>query len=814
MRPPPIRLLAPFLFATFAFGFVCVAAPPASAAEDEQALRPAALRADEPPAAAPVSEPAAQEQPGAYVSRLPEIQALRQELRARAIAATAPAHFDRLFDDVVVALGNGGAWLREALASQAAATEVDALAGEVKALNELRIEILHSTSVEKRERLLGLSREGIHQLLREIQHLGLVADWYPRGRLREVQRVPAYLEDVVTVGSLTWTLLRILFVSLVALQVHRRHRSWLQALRQWLLSGTRDRRLRLSLARAIGHLAGVGGEVVVVAWLLAIRNLAGPDLPRELQVVGAIMIAWAWYRLGRAVLYRLIASAAVRAADLDAEQRARVLRSLDLVGRYVLGVVIFLVLSSSILGRGYLHTVVENFAWIGAIPIGVALVRGWQTEISGAWIAEHPDGVLTGWLERTRDKRRGVVPALVAVGSVVARGGGRWLRDTALRFDQTRSALAYLFRRRLERHADAVGHGVSEPGTLPAALRDAFSEEPLPALAIHNWPRLDEIAALALALGEGGAGGRVALVGERGAGKSSWLQALAGRTGALPVVRHGFAARITEPGELRLALAVALDVEADDEETLVRELRAGPPRLVLLDGCEHLILRSVGGLAAAETLLRIAGRTSDRVLWVCSFARHAYDHLRNLHPGAALFRDVVQLGPWSEAQLGLLIDRRMKAAGCMPVWDDLLIERLDGGTLETEVLRTSERYRRLLWDHAGGNPRVALYFWLRSLVPDGPGRVRVRLFEAPAPGPLEKLEDEGRFLLASVVLHGSLTAAEAARTLRQPLTDCEIRLAALEREGWLAADGDRFAPTTRWYRQVLRHLRRKHMLAA
>src|SRR5690606_9425837 len=118
---------------------------------------------------------------------------------------------------------------------------------------------------------------------------------------------------------------------------------------------------------------------------------------------------------------------------------------------------------------------------------------------------------------------RGVVPALVAVGSVVARGTGRWMRERALRFDQTRSALAWLFRRRLEKHAETVGRGVTEVLTLPAALRDAFAEEPVadPALAVDRWPRLDDVLAIAARLAEGGHGSSVALVGERGAGKTS-----------------------------------------------------------------------------------------------------------------------------------------------------------------------------------------------------------------------------------------------------------------------------------------------------
>jgi len=784
------------------------------------AVRPAAAEAGaggaaaEPAEAIAAQTPAAQAEELYFASTIASLQETRARLRERA-ASGVPRDVDAAYDEAVTAIDEGAARLRAALAAGVDPAEIDALAAEVEALNALRIELLASTSEAKRERLLGLSQEGIGQLLHEIRHLALVAEWYPMSRLRQLERLPALLEDVGAVGALGWIVLQMLAATLLALWIHRRHRDWIQAVRQWLLSDPRHRALRRGAARALGHLAALATELIVLVWLHVLRNLAGEVAPQEIHLLGAVAIAWAWYRLARAALYRVIASAAMRSADLHAEHRRRVLRSLDLVGRYVLGVVIFLLLSAKILGRGYLHHVVIDFAWIGALPIGIALVRGWQDEIAGAWIGDHPTGALSAWLERTRGTPRGVVPALVAVGSVVARGTGRWLRERALRFDQTRSALAWLFRRRLERHAETVGRGVTEVQSLPAALRDAFAEEAVrdPALAIDHWPRLAEVEAIARRLAAGGHGSSVAVVGERGAGKTSWLHQLATRVEGLEVARHAFPARLTAPDALHRALAQALGVEARDEATLVAALREGPPRLVLLDGCEHLVLRRVGGLAAAESLLQLAGRTGNRVLWVCAFGRHAFDYLRSLFRGEA-FAEVVQLAPWSEEQIGRLLDRRMEAARCTAIWDDLLEERLDGGTLETEVLRTSERYRRLLWDHAGGNPRVALHYWLRSLVPDRGNRVRVRLFEAPPDAPLEALTDDGRFLLASVVLHGTLTAAEAAETLREPATTCEIRLAALEREGFLHSEAGRYAVTTRWYREVIRHLRRKHLLVA
>lgn len=807
---PPLRRAARLLVALL----ICLVAFPASTADEE-----------EPSPEDPRASSDAADSQLVFATVLSELQSTREAVRGRMEAAASPEEADRAYDELADALARGEARLREAMTIHADPAAIDAIAHELVELNALRIEVLQATSEEKRERILGLTREGIDQLVHEIRHLALMVEWYPGSRLRQMQELPRWLHDVSAVGSVGWTVLRMLVATLLAIWVQRRHRHWFQALRQWLLDGPRNR-LRLGAVRALGHVAALGTEIVVLAWLLTLRDMAGEETPAELFLVADVAIAWGWYRLCRAIVYRVIASAAIRTTELGAELRQRVLRSIDLVGRYVLGVSIFLILSSQILGRGYLHTVVVDFAWIGALPIGIALVRSWQTEIDRAWIAAHPNGTLTAWLQRTAGSWRGMIPTVAAVSYVVVRGLGSWLRERALRFDQIRSAMAWLFRRRLERSAGTVGRGAQEVKALPAALQEAFREDPVEPgpLAIDHWPAQREILALARQLAIGEDGGAVALVGDCGGGKTSWLHALGAKVAdalapsggekRLVVSLHTFTERLTTRDELHRALAEALGVDGTDEESLAAALLDGPRRLVLLDCCEHLILRCVGGYAAAEALFRLTSRTGPTVLWVCSFGRHAWGLIRSMRLSGGIFREVVQLPPWTEEQIGEAIQRRMKAAGCVAIWDDLLEERLDGGTLETEVLRTSERYRRLLWIHSGGNPRVALHFWLRSLVPDRGNHVRVRLFDAPSDAALDHLDDDERFLLAAVVLHGTLTAEEAARTLREPLADCQVRLALLEREGWLGVEKGRYAVTTRWYREVLRQLRRKHLLAA
>jgi hypothetical protein len=208
----------------------------------------------------------------------------------------------------------------------------------------------------------------------------------------------------------------------------------------------------------------------------------------------------------------------------------------------------------------------------------------------------------------------------------------------------------------------------------------------------------------------------------------------------------------------------------------------------------------------------IIGRTCGRHIWLCAFSRYMWDHLTSVYRGQSFFRRTLELDAWNEESLGQLIDKRMMTAGFTISYQDLIVGHVDGTTFFHEVIRTSERYRRLLWDYTDGNPRVALHFWLRSLVPDGRQHVRVRLFEAPSADDLEVLQEEARFILGAVVLHQSLTVREAARVLRYAPALCESLLEFLLGQGYLVNEAGRFYLSTHWYRAVIRFLERKHLV--
>ncbi len=693
--------------------------------------------------------------------------------------------------------------------------EASDLVRDVAAVNELRIGLIPRLSLAKRESVLGLTREGLAQLGREARHVLLMARWYPVRLLNEWRTLGSRARDLFAVGKASWIGLQEVALLAAALIVRRRYRNWLKALRRLAVARVQNRALNLVADRWLRFFGAVAGELGLLAFLYLFFGVLGSGTPPELDVLRAVVIGYAWYRFSISAVHHAVASAAgIGGIAVPPELNRRILGSVRTVARYGYAVAVLLILSHNTLGRGYLYTLVVRFFWLGALPLAFVLIQRWRTDIADAYLRLYPEGRFARAVEATRHRPDGFFVAAAAFCAVAARGLTLYGQEAMLRFEQTRRALAFLFRRRLEKRAESVGLGSSDVAVLPEALRDAFEEGPVsPELAIPRYPHLEEARERIADWTEGRLAQAVALVGERGIGKTSWLAELARSSPAPAMCRILLTDRLTTAPALCRHLGQELGLgRAETVTDLARAACAAPRRVVLLDQAQNLMLRAPGGLEGYEAFAELVAGTSASLFWVCSFSKYAWEHLGNVYRGRDLFRAVHRLDTWPEEDIGALIAHRMGSVGCRASYEDLVVDRVDGTEFQSEVIRTGERYRRLLWDYADGNPRVAVHFWLRSLIPDGMNRVRVRLFAAPSAEELDALGEQSRFLLAAIVTHENLSLQEAARVLRYPRHLCEAALNYLVAQGLLEFADGRYRVTVHWNRAVLRFLRRKHLL--
>lgn len=688
----------------------------------------------------------------------------------------------------------------------------------VRQLNQLRLESLPLLSDERRQAVLGLSREGIGQLGRELEHLALGARVWRLESRQQLTAVDEAIADVFTLGTITWSALKAATILALAWWLRRRWRELLQAARRSAVSSLTSVRSR----RRVEHLARLLDELLpwplVAAVVLAFRWALGPaaawPVPR---LVVAIALIYCLYRFAIDVFVRSLVGIAHRyELALPPELRTKLIASVRTMMRVAGGLVAVLVLSRMTMGRGALYTLVEEIGWLLVAATLVVVLLGWRRVIADTFCRMQPSGRLATVVRASRDRWYGVLVAPAAFLWLAGRAAAAVARDFALGFEQTGKILAFLFRRRVEKQAELRGYAESGFDVLPPEVVEAFSDSPVGRgpLAVACFPGLDRLQREVSAWRSGGSGGATLVHGERGIGLTTWLAQV--RREDVEVTRLELSRRIHDPAELlgTLATGLGLPPGADaSAETLVAALEAGEPRLVILDLAQHLFLATVGGYETFGRFAELLNRTRRKVFWLCGMSEFAWRHLRAVRPDAAVFRHHCHLPTWSETQIRQLLRQRMQASGWRFNFADLVLDGMEGVTSSASLVESEEGYTRLLWDYADGNPRVALHFFLRSLEPEGARRLKVRLFRAPDPARLEEGGEAALFVMAALITHESIEMDDLARVTRFPLRECQIQTDRLLDLGAIvAADDGLLRVSTTWHRAMVRLLKRRNTL--
>lgn len=697
--------------------------------------------------------------------------------------------------------------------------EIEHHAEEAIRLDRLRAQVLARLPAGERSRLLGWTRDGLAQLRGEVEFLVLLARYYVSSRLHGIERLPSMARDLFSVGSLTYLLLKLGLVLIAALFVSRKGSAMVESARRQMFRRIRGRGAVRRGNTLLTTLEALRLPIIFLATVWAARYALGAaaGLP-EIRLLFLILFWVAWYRLAVRVLHVTAIAASRRyGSGFDSRMSLRVLASLRTFLRIVFLVGAILAISELFVGRGYVHGLVRTVGAISLVVAGLAILQRWREDVCDLYLTIAPEtGTLARLVRSTRERWYGFFVALASLAFVLLRGGVALLRDFALGFDQTRKGLAFLFRRRMEKQAERSGYADVEEAEIPPELAAAFSEEPLNGddEGVDHYPGLDKLLAALDRAAERQTGGSFLLVGEYGVGKSSWLSKAMAQDALSGATRIDLSERILDHGRLEALILERLGggEEGVGEGGLGPWLENGPRRIVVIDACQNLMLRAVNGYGALERFFDLLDITQNRVFWICAFNRHAWMTIAALRKANHPFRREQMLTPWDEERIGELIRRRTAHCGVTLSFDDLVVQRMEGISDENRLLETEQGYHRLLWDYSDGNPRVALHFWLRSLVPDGDRKVRVRLFRAPDTETLEKLPEQPMFILAAIASHQNLSVGEAVATTRYPALACEGALERLRGDGIVRRDGGRYRITTHWLRAVIRFMRRKNLL--
>ena len=665
-----------------------------------------------------------------------------------------------------------------------------ALRDAVVEMNAARLALLDQLGASQRANIRGFTRDGWRQVQREAEQIELELRYHALVVPRFVRSTTVSLRAAP--APLVFTALELLLVLLAFRWWRRRAEGVLDELHA---KHSEEESLGSSLiASALWYLKQVRSplEWLALVAIVIYGILEVQDIPE----VGYLWTIALWIWIGSLVIRLLdaIAARGNRGSDPTAALR---FRSLRLVGITVVVIGLSLTLTEQLVGRGAIFNWVFNGCWSLLLPITLILVHWWRPVVLARARETHAPTRLVAWVARTKGPTSYLA---AAIGGLVLMKDGlrRFVLRQAGHIGLTQRVLAYLFRREATKRA---GTDEREWSPLSEEKRDALRMLSPSEVGVEEAEHLHELI-------HARSGALVAVVGERGLGKSTLLDRAA---------RDSDVVRVSCPvggyGELLAALAEELGLPAGaDEPTIVQRLEQQNVQGVVIDDAHRLVRPLIGGLADIDRLLEFAHDLEILTTWVISMDVPGWQYLRRARGDRAFFDAIIRLPRWSAAEIRAWLEDKARAAEIELSFDDLVVPRaIEESRYGITLEDTARDYYRALTDYADGNPAIALHFFLESLG-ERDGTVYVRLFEAPSASALDVLPQSMLFVLRSVVQLGLAIELDVVRCTDLHPADVSDALRAARTRGLIELDGQRYRVSQHWYRAVTAVLQRHHLL--
>lgn len=666
-------------------------------------------------------------------------------------------------------------------------------------LYEIRLMLLEHLSDDLRLEVTATDVIGMDQLAMETEYI------WQQIHFRALN-LPAALEDLgrrvqIAPIPVVWHFIQFLIV----VAVFRWWRRWFPETLRRMQSSLADIRPRspavMRRIRFIWYVEQVRRPLewlLVFAVLFAMIKLEGLNLLLSIieSVIRWILLGW----LAVSVLNAFSARGAAGLTGADAKVR---LRSLQLVAAWLVLLGLGLDLAEDLTGVATLYAWVWRLFQILALPVLLVLLAWWRKPIFSRLERESETSDAVQEMLRHQTGLR-------SFGS--AANGAFWL-------------LANNLRRKLMRTFVRVGdgHGLSLTGASNTPVSDVVAD---------SFAGLDDVVRAELLAGtsgfdkharserrrlirraNGSETGIVAVVGERGIGKSAMLNDV---TAALEDKAILLECNGGQYAELERALCDALSVASLTPEAMSDEMQNRDIRLVAVQNVHRLSRPVIGGQAELKKLSNLIEAIDHKVLWVFSVDCFAWQFLRRARADQSSIHEVVDVPSWSEEQLSALIQQRNESAGIEPSFSKAQIPAEYAVTsYDTADERNEAGIYRMLWTISGGNPAVALLTWSDCLYfesEDDP-QVYVRAPSQPSARDLDTAAHNVLLVLRCIAQAELITEEDIVDNLRLPQGAVGSAMHYCKSQGWISEEAGRYRLSMRWFRTITRALARQNLLA-
>lgn len=528
------------------------------------------------------------------------------------------------------------------------------------------------------------------------------------------------------------------------------------------------------------------------------------DMPGLNFIMGIVDIIVRWILLGWFSVSLLNAVAARSDAGMAAENARLRLRSLRLVITWLVLLGLGLSLAENLAGVATLHTWVWRLFQILALPVLIILLSGWRKSIFSRLEREQES---TESLDDLLKHRKGLRSYTSAASGAI------WLMANGLRRRLTRSFLRFGADQGL---TGSLGSGQTEPAgeasnsESPLPLADSVRQQLLGRGEFYDRYARPERRRLVQRI-KGHRSGIVAISGERGIGKSTFLEYVQessdGNMILLDCINGEFA-------ELERSLGQALGIKRVNSAHVTDKLNESGIKTIGIDNMHRLVRPVIGGQKELVKLTDLIENVPADVLWVISVDRFAWQFLRRARADQSAINEVIELPAWTEEQLKDLFKLRNVEAGIEPNFSNVKIpNEYVETTLETALERNKAGFYRMIWTLSGGNPSVAMQIWADSLCPDEEGHLFVTIPARPQSRDLEHASQNILLVLRAIAQSEVISQADIADNLRLPTGAVSSAMHYAMSRGWIEETAAGYRLSWEWFRTITGVLARQNLLA-
>jgi hypothetical protein len=668
---------------------------------------------------------------------------------------------------------------------------------DVRDLYAVRLRLLDYLTPGLHLEVMGTDVTGMSAFGLELQFIG------EQMRFRALN-LPAAAEEFwrrIQIAPLPvlWKFVKFLLIIIV----FRWWRQWLpETLRRMHISLAEIRPRSAAIVRKIRMVWYIGQVRKPLEWMLLAEVLFSmADMPGVNFIIEIVSVIVHWILLGWFSVSLLNAVAARGDAGLTGEDAAVRLKSLRLIAAWLVLLGLGLSLAESLAGIATLHAWVWRLYQVLALPVLIVLLSWWRQPIFErlSRVSESTDTV-----NELLEHRNGVRSYRNA-----ARGGA-WLIANALR----RAIMRQVLRVGGDQGIGLTSSSADASTESQQAERRPIAEETRTALLSgesgyerHARPERRRIVSRVAS----NPAGIVAVVGERGVGKSMFLRSLRKPLDDRIVIVD---ARAGTYDELMSALGAELEIDDVTPQSLTDRLIDTETRIVAIDSVHRLVRPVIGGQAELIKLKSLIENTQAKVLWLFSVDCYAWQFLKRARADQSTINEVVELPAWSEEQLGQLLDQRNEEAGIEPDFSKVTVpDEFMVTTLDSAEARSKASLYRMLWMQSAGNPVIALQLWADCLYYDEDDRLVAGTPWQQVTRDLDTAMQSVLLVLRSIALAEEITKDDITDNLRLPAGAVSSAIHYCQSRDWIEEYAGRYRLNMNWFRTITRVLTRQNLLA-